>query len=40
MAEIGHPKRDVTVTPEREPVPEPITVPDYPPAPKREDVPV
>lgn len=42
MGEIGEPKREHVITPEREPVPERIVVPDSPeglPMPKREDVP-
>lgn len=30
MAQIGKPEKEVVVTPEREPVPTPVTVPDSP----------
>jgi hypothetical protein len=39
---IGEPRREIVITPEREPVPERIVVPDSPadlPMPRREEVP-
>jgi hypothetical protein len=43
VGQIGEPQHEITITPEREPVPAPVVVPDSPadlPEPRREKEPV